>query len=254
MKLHRYIDHDWKMTAIDFQVTRSKVKELKKQLEALEEATAAKPQEKAPKETAAEAQDDSTAILSSHEGFEFVGKQVLHFQEVPLIEPTNFLRKEMLANGSDGLLFHVSYLPRVQVRTIFLCTLTTLAREVDTNQLRHILGEDVDSLHIRLVKEKHSHIANVAFGRIGNRRTTGLLQTLGCWGPLVVSPIRRRHGRITLGSLSTASILSSSVSSFIIEGWRANLHIIHRIDFVLVNAAPAEDDWGVGRLRRLRWR
>ena len=159
----------------------------------------------------------------------------------------------MLANSSDGLLFHVPHLPRVQMRTIFLCTLTTLAREVDTNQLRHILGEDVDSLHIRLVKEKHSHIANVAFGRIGNRRTTGLLQTLVCWGPLLVSPIRRRHGRITLRSLSTSSILSSSTSirSLIIEGWRANLHIIHRIDFVLVNAAPAEDDWGVGRLREV---
>jgi len=28
MKLHRYIDHDWQMTPIDFQVTRSKVKVL----------------------------------------------------------------------------------------------------------------------------------------------------------------------------------------------------------------------------------
>ena len=26
MKLHRYIDHDWQMIPIDFQVTRSKVK------------------------------------------------------------------------------------------------------------------------------------------------------------------------------------------------------------------------------------
>ncbi|KAH3752597.1 hypothetical protein DPMN_187218 [Dreissena polymorpha] len=26
MKLHRYIDHDWQMTPIDFQVTRTKVK------------------------------------------------------------------------------------------------------------------------------------------------------------------------------------------------------------------------------------
>ncbi|KAH3835474.1 hypothetical protein DPMN_108822 [Dreissena polymorpha] len=26
MKLHRYIDNDWQMTPIDFQVTRSKVK------------------------------------------------------------------------------------------------------------------------------------------------------------------------------------------------------------------------------------
>ena len=26
MELHRYIDYDWQMTPIDFQVTRSKVK------------------------------------------------------------------------------------------------------------------------------------------------------------------------------------------------------------------------------------
>ena len=91
----------------------------------------------------------------------------------------------MLANDSDSLLFHVPHLPGVQMRTIFLCALTTLAREVDTNQLRHLLWEDVGSLHVRLVKEKHSHVTDVAFGRIGYRRTTGLLQTLVCWGPLV---------------------------------------------------------------------
>ncbi len=38
---------------------------MKKQLEALKEATAAQPQEKAPKEIAAEAQDDSTASLQA---------------------------------------------------------------------------------------------------------------------------------------------------------------------------------------------
>ena len=88
------------------------------------------------------------AILPSHEGFEFVGKQVLEFQEMPLVESTNFLCNEMLANRSDGLLFQVPYLPGVQVRTILLCTLMTLAREIDTNQLRHIFREDVRSLHI----------------------------------------------------------------------------------------------------------
>ncbi len=49
----------------DYSENREKVKELKKQLEALKEATAAQPQEKAPKETAAEAQDDSTASLQA---------------------------------------------------------------------------------------------------------------------------------------------------------------------------------------------
>ena len=49
----------------DYSENREKVKELKKQLEALKEATAAQPQEKAPKETAAEAQDNSTATLQA---------------------------------------------------------------------------------------------------------------------------------------------------------------------------------------------
>jgi len=50
----------------DYSEKRVKVKELKKQLEALKEALAAQPQEKAPKETAAEAQDDSTASLQAN--------------------------------------------------------------------------------------------------------------------------------------------------------------------------------------------
>jgi hypothetical protein len=51
----------------------------------------------------------------------------------------------------------------------------------------------------------------------------------------------------------TASILSGSVSwcAFIIECWRANLHIVHQVDFILVNATPAKDDWHVGRLREV---
>ncbi len=47
----------------DYSKKQEKVKELKKQLEALKEALAAQPQEKAPKETAAEAEDNSSATL-----------------------------------------------------------------------------------------------------------------------------------------------------------------------------------------------
>jgi hypothetical protein len=47
----------------DYSGKREKVKELKKQLEALKEALAAQPQEESPKETTAEADDDSSATL-----------------------------------------------------------------------------------------------------------------------------------------------------------------------------------------------
>jgi len=49
----------------EFSKKREKVKELKKQLEALREALTAQPQEKAPKETTAEADDDGSAILQA---------------------------------------------------------------------------------------------------------------------------------------------------------------------------------------------
>ena len=47
----------------DYSEKREKIKELKKQLEALKEALVAQPQEEAPKETTAEADDDSSATL-----------------------------------------------------------------------------------------------------------------------------------------------------------------------------------------------
>ena len=49
----------------DYSEKREKIKELKKQLEALKEALTAQPQEKAPKETAVEAEDDSSATLQA---------------------------------------------------------------------------------------------------------------------------------------------------------------------------------------------
>jgi len=49
----------------EFSENQEKVKELKKQLEALKEALAAQPQEKAPKETSAEADDNSSATLQA---------------------------------------------------------------------------------------------------------------------------------------------------------------------------------------------
>ena len=49
----------------DYSEKQEKIKELKKQLEALKEALTAQPQEKAPKETAVEAEDNSSATLQA---------------------------------------------------------------------------------------------------------------------------------------------------------------------------------------------
>ena len=40
----------------------------------------------------------------------------------------------------------------------------------------------------------------------------------------------------------------STGRAFVIEAWGANLHVVHWIDFVFINTAPAKNNWGVGRL------
>ncbi len=120
--------------------------------------------------------------------FEFLGQLMLDLQEMPLVEPTNSLLKKMLTNGIDGLLLPITNLPGVHECTILSSTLTTLACEIVTHQLSHPIEEDVRSLHVRLIKEKHSHFTNIVFGVVGNcRGTTRLLQTLveSCLGASV---------------------------------------------------------------------
>jgi len=69
-------------------------------------------------------------------------------------------------------------------------------------------------------------------------------------GPLI--PISGRHSRITLGGLSTMRILSISTRrAFIIKAWGANLHVVHWVDFVFINATPVKDNWRVGGLREV---
>ena len=87
---------------------------------------------------------------------------MLDLQEMPLVEPTDFLLKKMLANGIDGFLLQITNLPGVHKSTILPSTLMTLACEIDTNQLSHPIGEDVRSLQVRLMKEKHLHFTNIA--------------------------------------------------------------------------------------------
>ena len=139
----------------------------------------------------------------------------------------------MIANDIDGLLLQITNLPGVHESAILPSTLTTLACEIDSHQLSHSLGEDVRSLHTKLVKEKHSHFTNIAFGKIGSRRRpTRFLQTLVCRGPLV--SIRGRHGGVTLGGISITRILSIGTrGAFIVIAWEAKLQVVVHMGLTL---------------------
>jgi hypothetical protein len=174
---------------------------------------------------------------------------------MPLVEPTNSLLKKMLTYGIDGLLLQVTSLPGVYKSAILPSALSTLACEIDTHQFSHTFGKDVRGFHVRLAKEKHSHIHNVMLSGLGGTRTTRLLQALDCWCLCIVI---RGHGRITFRSIVTTRILSLGsgrgtislgiVSPGAIAGYGA-LHIIHWGDFVFTNVATTNDN---GRIRGLR--
>ncbi len=152
------------------------------------------------------------------------------------------------ANGIDGLLLQVTNLPGVYKNAILPSALSTLACEIDTHQLSHTLGEDVRSIHVRTANEKHPRFHNATLGGIGGNRTTRLLQALVCGCRRVVI---RGHSKITLSSFFTTRILSlrgrrgtvtlGIVGPGAIAGEGA-LCIIHRVDFVFINVAPANDD------------
>ena len=78
---------------------------------------------------------------------------MLDLQEMPLVEPTNLLFNKMIANSIDGLLLQVTDLPRVHKSTILPSTLVILACEIGTHRLNQPSGEDVRSLHVRLIEE-----------------------------------------------------------------------------------------------------
>ncbi len=53
-----------------------------------------------------------------------------------------------------------------------------------------------------------------------------------------------------LGGLSTTRHLSIGTScAFIIITWGANLHVVHRVDVLFVDAAPTNDNWRVCGVR-----
>ncbi len=62
----------------------------------------------------------------------------------------------MIAYSIDGLLLQITDLPRVHKSTILPGTLATLARKIGTHRLNQPAGEDVRSLHVRIVEEKQS--------------------------------------------------------------------------------------------------
>jgi hypothetical protein len=174
---------------------------------------------------------------------------------MPLVKPTNSLLEKMLANGIDGLLLQVTNLPGMHESAIIPSALSTLACEIDTHRLSHTFGEDVRSLHFRPAEEKHPHFRNVMLGGIGGNRTTRLLQVLVRQFLCVVI---RGHGIITLSSFITMRVLSLGggrgtitlgiVGPGAIAGEGA-LCIIHRVDFIFINIAPANN---YGQIRGLR--
>jgi hypothetical protein len=176
---------------------------------------------------------------------------------MPLIEPTNSLLKKMLAYGIDGLLLQVTNLPGVYESAILPSALSTLACEINTHQFSHTFGEDVRGFHVRLAKEKHSHIHNITLSGLSGTITTRLLQALDCWCFCVVI---WGHGRITFCSILTTRILSLGggrgtislgiVSPGAIAGYGA-LHIIHWGDFVFTNVAPTNNDGQIHGLREV---
>jgi hypothetical protein len=128
---------------------------------------------------------------------------------------------------------------------------------MDTHRLSHTLGEDVRGLHVRLAKEKHSHFHNLTLGGIGGNRTTRLLQVLVCRCLCIVI---RGHGRIALSSFITTRILSlggarGTVSLGIVGpgaiAGEGALRVIHRVNFVFINVAPANDDGKICGLREV---
>jgi hypothetical protein len=176
---------------------------------------------------------------------------------MPLVKSTNSLLKKMLANGIDGLLLQVTNLPGVYESAILPSALSTLACEIDTHQLSHTFGEDVGSLHVRPAEEKHPHFHNVMLGGNGSNRTTRLLQAMVCQFLCVVI---RGHGRIMLSSFIMLRVLSLGgrrgtitlgiVGPGAIAGEGA-LCIIHRVDFVFINVAPANNDGKIHGLREV---
>ncbi len=99
---------------------------------------------------------------------------------MPLVEPTNSLLKKMLTYGTDGLLLQVTNLPGVYESAILPSALSTLACEINTHLFSNTFGEDVRGFHVRLAKEKHSHIQYVTLSGLGGTRTTRLFQALDC--------------------------------------------------------------------------
>ena len=81
---------------------------------------------------------------------------------MPLVEISDFLCEEVVANGVDRLPMHVADFPGVYKSAALPGAFSTLAREVDTHFLNHINGEDISSLHIGLVEEEHPHFLHIA--------------------------------------------------------------------------------------------
>ncbi len=62
------------------------------------------------------------------------------------------------------------------------------------HRLNQPIGEDVQSLHVRLIKEKHPHFTNIAFGVVGNcRGCTCKFRLIVKWDMLLGFYVELKH-------------------------------------------------------------
>jgi hypothetical protein len=77
---------------------------------------------------------------------------------VPFIEPSNFLRLEVLDDCSDCIGFGLMCILWVTKGAILTGTLSTFASEIGTDLVGHIFGKDICGFPVQLGKEEHTHI------------------------------------------------------------------------------------------------
>ncbi len=77
---------------------------------------------------------------------------------MPFIEPSNFLRLEVLDDCSDCIGFELTCLLLVTKGAILSGTLSTIASKISTDLVEHIFAKDICGFHIWLGGEDHTYI------------------------------------------------------------------------------------------------
>jgi hypothetical protein len=77
---------------------------------------------------------------------------------VSFIEPSNFLRLEVLGYCSDFIGFELTCILWVINGAILTGTLLTFASEIGTDLVGHIFGKIICGFHVWLGKEEHTNV------------------------------------------------------------------------------------------------